>query len=100
VTAYQLHRLVCPACGEPTRAELPGGVSSGEFGPRVQAIAVLCTGTYHLSKRTTQNVMEDLFGVAISLGTLANLEQVTVQALAAPVAEARVCAGAVGGVPG
>jgi transposase len=33
--------------------------------------------------------MEDLFGVAISLGTLANREQVTVQALAAPVAQAR-----------
>ena len=47
VTEYQLHRLVCPVCGEPTRAELPGGVPSGEFGPRVQAITALCTGAYH-----------------------------------------------------
>ncbi len=89
VTEYQLHRLVCPGCGEATRAELPAGVARGGFGPRVQAMTALCTGAYHLSKRTTQNVMEDLFGVSMGLGTVANLEQATVQALAEPVAEAR-----------
>jgi transposase len=89
VTEYQLHRMVCPACGAATRAEVPAGVPTGEFGPRVQAIAALCTGAYHLSKRTTQSVLEDLFGVALSLGTLANLEQATVQAVTEPVAEAR-----------
>ena len=75
--------------GAPTRAELPVGVPTGGFGPRVQAIAALCTGAYHLSKRTTQDVLEDLFGVSMGLGTIANLEQATVQALAAPVAEAQ-----------
>jgi transposase len=89
VTEYQLHRLVCPVCGETTRAELPAGVPTGGFGQRVQAITALCTGAYHLSKRTTQCVMEDLFGVSISLGTLVSLEQATAQAIAAPVAEAR-----------
>jgi transposase len=90
VTEYQVHRLLCPACGEATRAALPAGVPMGGFGPRVQAIAALCTGAYHLSKRTTQQVLEDLFGVAMGLGTIANLEQATVQAVATPVAEARV----------
>jgi transposase len=89
VTEYQLHRLVCPACGELTRAELPPGAPQGVFGPRVQAIAALCTGAYHLAKRTTQSVLEDLFGVSMSLGTLVHLEQATVQAVAVPVAEAR-----------
>ncbi len=89
VTEYQLHRLVCPGCGEATRAELPAGVARGGFGPRVQAMTALCTGAYHLSKRTTQNVMADLFGVSMGLGPVANLEQATVQALAEPVAEAR-----------
>jgi Transposase IS66 family. len=86
---YQLHRLVCPGCGAGTRAEVPAGVSKGGFGPRVQAIVALCTGAYHLSKRTTQNVMEDLLGVPMSIGTIANLEQATVQALAEPLVEAR-----------
>jgi transposase len=89
VTEYQLHRLVCTVCGEVTRAELPAGVPRGGFGPRVQATTALCTGAYHLSRRTTQTVMEDLFGITIGLGTLANLEQATAQALAEPVAGAR-----------
>jgi transposase len=88
VTEYQLHCLLCPACGVPTRAALPVGVPTGGFGPRVQAIVALCTGAYHLSKRTTQTVMEDLFGLPMSLGTLPNLEHATTQALAVPVAEA------------
>jgi transposase len=90
VTEYQLHRLVCPVCGEATRAALPAGVPAGGFGPRVQAITALCTGAYHLSKRTTQSVLEDLFGVSLGLGTVANLEQATAQAVAEPVAAARV----------
>jgi transposase len=89
VTEYQLHRLVCPACGEETRAEVPAGVPTGGFGPRVQAITALCTGAYHLSKRTTQRALEDMFGVQMGLGTIATLEHATVQAVAAPVAEAR-----------
>jgi transposase len=89
VTEYQLHRLVCPACGEETRAEVPSGVPTGGFGPRVQAITALCTGAYHLSKRTTQHALEDMFGVQMGLGTIATLEHATVQAVAEPVAEAR-----------
>jgi transposase len=55
----------------------------------VQAITALCTGAYHLSKRTTQSVLEDLCGVPLGLGTIANLERATAQAVAEPVAEAR-----------
>jgi transposase len=90
VTEYQLHRLVCPACGEVTCADVPAGVPLGGFGPRVQAITALCTGAYHLSKRTTQRALEDLFGVQLGLGTIANLEQATVRAVANPVTEARI----------
>ena len=44
VTEYQMHRLVCPACGTSTRADLPRGVPTGGFGPHVQAIVALCMG--------------------------------------------------------
>ena len=50
----------------------------------------MCTGAYHLSKRTTQRALEDLFGIQMGLGTIAHLEQAAVQALAEPVAAARV----------
>jgi hypothetical protein len=71
------------------RAEVPAGGPAGGSGPRVQAMTAPCTGAYHLSKRTIQNVMEDLFGVAMGLGTVAKLEQATAQAGAEPLAEAR-----------
>jgi len=89
VTEDQWHQLVCSVCGEVTRAELPPGVPTGGFGPRVQAITALCPGAYHLSKRTAQAMLEDLFGVSLGLGTITTLEQATTQAVAEPVAEAR-----------
>lgn len=89
VTGYQVHQLVCSACGEATRAALPPGVPPGGLGPRLQATTALCTGASHLSKRTTQDLLEALFGVSLGLGTIANLEQATTQAVAEPIAEAR-----------
>jgi transposase len=89
ITEYQWHRVVCPACGDATRAVWPAGIPTGGFGPRVQAITALCTGASHLAKRTTQTLRADLFGVSIGLGPVANLEPATVQALAEPGAEAR-----------
>ena len=89
VTEYQWHQLVCPACGVTTRAPWPAGVPSGTYGPRVQATVALCTGAYRWSKRTTQQVMEEVFGVPMSVGTLSPLEQATTEAVAAPVEEAR-----------
>jgi transposase len=89
VTEYQWHQLVCPACGETTRAPWPPGVPSGTYGPRVQATVALYTGAYRLSKRTTQQAMEEVCGVPMSVGTVSQLEQATTGALAAPVAEAQ-----------
>jgi transposase len=89
VTEYQWHQLVCAACGEVTRAPWPEGVPSGTYGPGIQATVALCTGAYRLSKRTTQQAMDEVFGVPMSVGTISQLEQATTAAVAAPVEEAR-----------
>ncbi len=89
VTEYQWHQLVCPDCGETTRAPWPQGVPSGTYGPRVHATVALCTGSYRLSKRTTQQAMDDLFGVPMSVGTISQSEKATTKVLAEPVEEAR-----------
>ena len=77
ITEYQWHQLVCAVCGEATRASWPAGVPSGPYGPRVQATVALCTGAYRLSKRTTQQAMEEIFGVPMRVGTVSQLEQAT-----------------------
>jgi transposase len=89
VTEYQWHQLVCAACGAVTRASWPRGVPSGTYGPRVQATVALYTGAYRLSKRTTQQMMDDVFGIPVSVGTISQLEQAATEAVAAPVEEAR-----------
>jgi hypothetical protein len=47
----------------------------------VQATVALCTGAYRLSKRTTPQAMEEVFGVPMSVGTISHLEQATTEAL-------------------
>ena len=89
ITEYQWHQLVCPACGETTRAPWPKGVPSGTYGPRVHATVALCSGSYRLSKRTTAQALEDLFGVPMSVGTISQSEKTTTEVLAEPVEEAR-----------
>src|SRR5215472_16077206 len=89
VTEYQWHQLVCAGCGEVTRAPWPEGVPSGTYGPRVQATVALYTGAYRLSKRLTQQVMDEVFGVPVSVGTISQVERATTAAVATPVEEAR-----------
>jgi transposase len=89
ITEYHWHQLTCSECGETTRAPWPDGVPSGTYGPRIQATVALCTGAYRLSKRTTQQAMDEVFGVPMSVGTISQLEQATTAAIATPVEEAR-----------
>jgi transposase len=89
ITEYQWHQLVCPACGETTRVPWPAGIPSGTYGPRVHATVALCSGSYRLAKRTTQQVMADLFGVPMSVGSISQSEQTTTEVIAEPVQEAR-----------
>jgi transposase len=89
ITEYQWHQLTCSECGETTRTPWPDGVPSGTYGPRIQATVALCTGAYRLSKRTTQQAMDEVLGVPMSVGTISQLEHATTAAVAAPVEEAR-----------
>jgi transposase len=89
ITEYQWHQVTCSECGKTTRVPWPDGVPSGTYGPRIQATVALCTGAYRLSKRTTQQAMDEVFGVPMSVGTISQLEQATTAAVAAPVEAAR-----------
>lgn len=89
VTDYWLHCLVCPCCGEVTRAELPPGVPHRGFGPRLTAMISICTGKFRMSKRMVRELLADFLGVELSLGSVSNLEQEISASLAAPDKEAR-----------
>jgi transposase len=88
VTEYRRHLLVCPHCGETTRAQLPNGVTESPFGPRLTTTIATCTGIYQLSRRTTEGLLQDQYGVELSLGSVSACEERASQALATPVARA------------
>lgn len=88
VHQYQLHDVACGKCGLVTAARLPAGVPRGEYGPSVEAMTGLCRGELRLSMRQTSTLMTEVFGVPMSIGTVANVQHRVSEALAAPVAEA------------
>lgn len=85
---YRLYEVDCPVCGKKSRAQLPAGVPSGCFGPRLQAVTSLLTGRYRLSKREASGLLRDAMGAEISLGSITALEQATSEALEGAVSEA------------
>lgn len=89
VTETQLHSAVCLDCGATVRAELPPGVPSGSFGPRLLGLVALLTGAYRLSKRKVVTLMQDLFHIEMALGSVSASEQFVSEALAEPVREAQ-----------
>lgn len=88
VEEHRWQQLTCAACGTATRARLPGEVSPSGYGPRVVAIVAVLSGLYRLRERMAQRAMQDVFGVAMALGTVNTLRQEASAAVAAPVEEA------------
>src|SRR5215216_6365953 len=82
VTEYQMAVRRCAACGKRTRADLPAGVPRRPFGPRLTAVVAL-------SRREVQQLLEDLWAVRVSLGTVVCQEQAQSAVLAPIVEEAR-----------
>ncbi|RKH03383.1 IS66 family transposase [Corallococcus sp. CA053C] len=89
VKQYELHAGWCAGCNDWRCAPLPEGVPEGNFGPRLTGFIALATGRFRLSKRRVQELLEDVLGVELALGSVSNLEQLVSSALAAPVSEAR-----------
>ena len=71
-TEYRAITLVCPDCGEETKAEFPQWARAPvSYGPRLHAMAnYLCVGQQLPFKRMAQ-LLHDIYGADISEGTLA-----------------------------
>jgi transposase len=89
VKQYELHAGFCAGCNAWRCAPLPAGVAESNFGPRLTGFIALATGCFRLSKRLVRELLEDVLGVELGLGSVSNLEQTVSSALAAPVEQAR-----------
>jgi len=70
ISEHRLQRICCPDCGRTVRAELPAGVPRGCFGPRLQAAIAALTVRNRLSRRQLVQLMDELFGCPIAVGTI------------------------------
>jgi len=70
ITAWRRWSRRCPKCGRLVRAELPPGVPRDGCGPRLKATAATLSAKYRGSRRDVAEAMRDIFGVALSVGTV------------------------------
>ena len=63
-------------------------IPSSAFGPRLCSTVCMLTGAYHLSRRQVTVVLEEIFGIHMSLGSVSNIEGRMAKALEAASDEA------------
>ena len=88
VTEHQVHEIACLKCGTQNRGQLPEEVASSQFGETLVGMIGMLMGVYRLSKRQVVQILRDLGGPAISVGSVVNQQQVVSASLAEAVAEA------------
>jgi transposase len=87
VTEHRLHHVRCPGCGVTTAGKAPAGVSAPrQYGPRLRAVATYLVQQQFVPYARARDVLVELFGVPLSVGTLVNVVQAGAERLQ-PLAE-------------
>jgi transposase len=87
VTEYQYRTVCCPECHILVTAPRPPDVPPGAFGPRVVALIALLHGRYRISNRELVSLLEIVWLLPLSLGSVVHLQEVAAEALAPAHAE-------------
>ena len=82
ITEYQYHSVCCPGCQTWVNAPRPDNVPPGAFGPRVVALIALLHGRYRSSNRELVGLLQMVWLLPISVGSVAQIQQVARAALA------------------
>jgi len=63
------HEVCCPVCELRQRGELPAGLEADRWcGPRLEALITYLHQVHHVGFERLQAILQDLFGVSLSLG--------------------------------
>ena len=82
ITEHQAHGRRCAGCGHVTWAPLPAAVLAHGFGPRLASAVVFLNARCQGSKRLVAEIVQTLFGVPISGGSICNIATEASAALA------------------
>ena len=86
IIEYQCHRVICPECGESTRAAVPEH-AVGNFGPQLAALIAYLTVVCRMPRRVVEAMLGQVLGIEISLGSTQKCWEEASQAVAAPCQE-------------
>jgi transposase len=86
ITEYRCQNAVCPDCGKATQAELPQEVQ-GHFGPELTALIAYLTVVCRMPRRVVRELLQQVVGIPLSLGSIQNSWEETSEAVAEPCAE-------------
>jgi transposase len=76
VTEHRAHGCRCVACGMPTRARFPEGVTAPvQYGTRISAFVLYLLHYQLLPEKRLAALMADLFGVKLVTATIARISQ-------------------------
>ena len=89
ITEHQGHARTCPCCGHLNRGEIPPEIRAHVIGPRLAAVMSYFSGRHHIGRRGVEEIVETVFEVPTSLGSICTLEAETSAALASPYQEAQ-----------
>jgi transposase len=90
VIEHQFHPMTCTCCGTENHApEMTEIIGKGGYGSRVAAYVGLFSSQYRQSYRQIQKIMQAVFGIEMSLGTINNLRTEVSEAVASAVTEAQ-----------
>jgi transposase len=82
VSEHRFHCLECQACGTLTRAWDEAMINGSGYGERVVAHVAVLSGQYRQSHQMVQELMDELFGVKLSVGSINRLRQESSDAVA------------------
>ena len=86
ITEYRCQSAVCPDCGKATQAELPEEVC-GHFGPELTALIAYLTVVCSMPRRVVQELLGQVLGIPLSLGSIQNSWEEASEAVSEPCAE-------------
>ena len=76
VTEHQVETWVCDRCGQRSEGEFPVGVTHPiQYGPQIKSLAVYLKTEQFIPYDRSQQFLADVFGAALSPGTLENFVQ-------------------------
>ena len=86
IIEYQCHGVICPECGESTRAAIPEE-AVGQFGPQLTALIAYLTVVCRMPRRVVEGLLKQALEIDISLGSTQKCWEEARQAVATPCQE-------------